>query len=381
MWAHENLYCSRAIEIRCSTRARYRSLLLVMLAGCRFGFEEHHDAAPPMDASPLALACNTPVRLGDGSGYALAATSTATRVLATWGDGSVVRLAGAVITTEGALPFGLDAVPATAAHLGLAADASGNDVLHGVTPEAGVTTLTRLDDATLTAAVAVSMTVQLTGEQGIVATGIAEPAWVLDGNDALSPREAALGLSHDLGIVASLDSGMYSSRTTLVPFGSRIAVIDSTTDTSCDVKTMNAALTSITASVPWGTAGQCTEANGAFIAGRKDALLVRHDTVDADLNHVIGAINANGTLMVPGEKKLSGVADEPRAIGLSDGYLVLYASDGMLDVVTVDVAANVGIPIALGPVPSASAHALVVHAGEPYAIWLGEGLELARICP
>src|SRR3569832_1325715 len=84
MWAHETLYCSRAIEIRCCTRRRYRSLLLVMLAGCRFEFAEHHDAAVPRDAPPQALACNTPVRLGDATGAELAASATATRVFAVW---------------------------------------------------------------------------------------------------------------------------------------------------------------------------------------------------------------------------------------------------------------------------------------------------------
>jgi len=52
-----------------------------------------------------------------------------------------------------------------------------------------------------------------------------------------------------------------------------------------------------------------------------------------------------------------------------------------LEAVEVDFGGVKGTPIVLGPVPSALGHGLVVHAGRPNAIWLGEGLELARLCP
>src|ERR1700709_2604419 len=138
MWAQENLYCSRAIEMRCCTLRRYRSLLLVMLAGCRFEFAELHDGPPP-DAPPLALACNTPVRLGDGTGSELAATATATRVFATWIDASGrLHAGGGRVAGEAATPFAVVPVQdGTFVHVGIAADANRDQILGVVTDATG----------------------------------------------------------------------------------------------------------------------------------------------------------------------------------------------------------------------------------------------------
>ena len=83
---------------------------------------------------------------------------------------------------------------------------------------------------------------------------------------------------------------------------------------------------------------------------------------------------------MPGESKLGSLANEARGVGVDDGYWVLFETTGMLDAIHVDFAGAKGIPIVLGPVPSATGHDLVLFGGEPYAIWLGDGLELARIC-
>ena len=383
MWAHENLYCSRAIEMRCCTRARYRSLLLVMVAGCRFEFAELHDAPPPaIDAPPIALACNTPVRLGDGNGSELAATGTATRVFATWLDpAGAIRSGGARIGADGADPFAVTPVQdGTFVHVGIAADASLTQILGVATNASGASFLSITDDATLTFGDVFPSTIALTGARGVVPTGVDTPAWAIGGNDSVAARELAAGVTHAGTLGPGLDCGQFSARTTLVPFGGRIAVIDDVVGNNCDIKTMNPAITTHTTSVTWGTNGQCAQAIAAFSPGRTDALLVRHDLTDLDLNHVIATINANGTLTVPGESKLGSTADEPRGVGVSDGYWVLFATAGMLEAIHVDFAGAKAAPIVLGSVPSTTGHDLVLFGGEPYAIWLGDGLELARIC-
>jgi hypothetical protein len=354
-----------------------------MLAGCRFEFAEHHDATPPVpDAPPLALACNTPVRLDDSTGSELAATATATRVFATWLDANgMLRSGGARISAEGAIPFA--ATPAqdgTFVHVGIAADANRDQILGVATDATGASFLSLTDDATLTLGAVFPSTIALTGAHGIAATGVDTPAWVIAGNDSVTARELAAGVTRAGTIGPTLDSGMFSARTTLVPVGTRIALIDDVVGNNCGVKTMTPALTSNTASVGWGTNGQCTQATAAFSPGRTDALLVRHDLTDIDLNHVVATINANGTLTVPGESKLGSTANEARGVGVSDGYWVLFETTGMLDAIHVDFAGAKGPPILLGPVPSATGHDLVLFGGEPYAIWLGDGLELARIC-
>ena len=355
-----------------------------MLAGCRFEFADLHDAALPRDAPALDLACNTPVRLGDGTGGELAATATATRVLASWLDAAgMFHAGGARLVAESATPFVVEVDPLGAGafvHVGVAADASRDQILGVATDATGASVLSIGDDATLTYGAAFSSTIALTGAHGVAATGVDTPAWVIGGNDSATSRELAAGVSHAGMIGPTLDSGSFSARTTFVPFGARIAMIDNVVGNSCDIKTVNPAITANTNSTTWGTAGQCTQPIAAFSPGRTDALLVRHDTLDNDLNHVIGTINPNGTLTVPGEGKIGSLANEARGVGVSDGYWVLFETSGMLDAVHVDFAATKGTPVVLGPVPSATGHDLVLFDGEPYAIWLGDGLELARIC-
>ncbi|MEP6860597.1 MAG: hypothetical protein ABJE66_08260 [Deltaproteobacteria bacterium] len=358
-------------------------MLLVMLAGCRFEFAEHHDATPPVpDAPPIALACNTPVRLGDGAGSELAATATATRVLATWLDpNGMLRSGGARISAEAAIPFAVTpAQDGAFVHVGIAADANRDQILGVATDATGGSFLSITDDATLTIGAVFPSTIALTGAHGVAATGVDTPAWVIAGNDIATAREQAAGVSPAGTIGPPLDSGQFSARTTLVPFDSRIALIDVAVGNNCDVKTMNAAITTNVNSVGWGTNGQCTQATAAFSPGRTEALLVRHDLTDIDLNHVIATINANGTLTVPGESKLGSLASEARGVGVTDGYSVLFEDSGMLDVIHVGFAGAKEPPIVLGPVPSATGHDLVLFGGEPYAIWLGDGLQLARIC-
>src|SRR3569832_1660515 len=243
MWAHENLYCSRAIKIQCCTRRRYRSLLLAMLAGCRFEYTEHHDAALPRDAPPQALACNTPVRLGEGTGMQLAATATATRVFAVWlAPAGAVHGAGAQLAAQVAPAIEVGTVAGTFLHAGVAADATGNTILGGASDVNGVSFLRTTDDATLTFGEPFQSTIALNGSHGVAATGIDVPAWVIGGNDCAPARELVAGVTAAGAIGPTLDAGNFSARSTLVPFGTRIAVVDNVVGNTCDIKTVTPAI-------------------------------------------------------------------------------------------------------------------------------------------
>lgn len=353
-----------------------------MLAGCRFEFAQHHDAAVLRDAPPQALACNTPVRLGDGAGTELAATATATHVFAVWIEPTgAVHGAGAQLTAQVATAFDLASQPGSFLHVGVAADATGNTILGVASDPSGVSFLRTTDDATLTYSDVFQSTIALTSSHGVVATGVDVPAWLIAGNDSATSREMAAGIDATGALGPMLDIGNFSVRTTLVPFGARIAVVDGAVGNTCDIKTVTPALGSKSTTASWGTAGQCSEPTAVFSPGRTDALLVRHDETDHDLNHVIATLTMTGALAIPGESRLRSPADEPRGVGVSDGYWVAYETAGTLEVVHVDFAGTVGTPLVLGPIPSATGHDLVLFGGEPYAIWLGDGLELARLCP
>jgi len=353
-----------------------------MLAGCRFEFADLHDAAVPLDAPPQGLACNTPIRLGDGVGEDLSATATATRVLATWLDESgAIRAGGAVITAEGATAFlRAPMQDGVFTHVAVAAAVKADRVLGVATDATGTSFIGIADDATLTYGDLVQSTIALTGPHGVAATGLDDPAWVIAGNDSATMREQAAGIAYTQAVGPTLDCGNQSNRTTLVPLDGRVAVVDHVTGDDCDIKTMTSAVTSIALSTGWGTTGQCTAPTAVFSPGHTDLLLIRHDTTDNDLNHVIATLGSTGTVTIPGEMRLASPANEARGVGVTDGFWALYETAGALAAVHVDFAGAKGTPITLGMVPSAHRHDLVLFGGEPYAIWLGDGLELARLC-
>jgi hypothetical protein len=117
-----------------------------------------------------------------------------------------------------------------------------------------------------------------------------------------------------------------------------------------------------------------------YSPGRSDALLVRHDLVDGDINHVI-ATRSGMNYTIPGESRLRNPANEGRPVGVADGYWVSYETSGTLEAVHLDLAATKGTPVALGPLGEPTAQGTVVKDGEAYAIWLQDGLELAHLCP
>jgi hypothetical protein len=117
-----------------------------------------------------------------------------------------------------------------------------------------------------------------------------------------------------------------------------------------------------------------------YSPGRTDALLVRHDVTDNDLNHVI-ATRSGATYTIPGEGRLQSPANEPRIAGVAAGYWVTYETNGQLEAVHVDTTGAKGTLVALGPLAAATAQDVVLKDGEAYAIWVQDGLELAHLCP
>jgi hypothetical protein len=211
-------------------------------------------------------------------------------------------------------------------------------------------------------------------------TGLTDPIAAVTGNDTVTNRAEILPVNADGTLGTPIDSGNTNVESSIVNVGNRLAVIDIPPANNCEIKTVDLAVTSRTTTVGWGTAGQCTQGLLGYSPGRSDALLVRHDLTDGDVNHVI-ATRSGMNYTIPGESRLRNPANEPRPVGVADGYWVSYETGGTLEAVHVDFAGMTGTPVVLGPLASPFAHATVVHENEPYAVWVQDGLELAHLCP
>jgi hypothetical protein len=165
-----------------------------------------------------------------------------------------------------------------------------------------------------------------------------------------------------------------------VNVGDALAIVNDAPAAKCTIETVDLAVTGHGSELGWGTAGDCSQPMLGYSPGRTDALLVRHDVSDNDLNHVIAA-RSGASYTVPGESRLQSPAYEPRIAGVAAGYWVTYETNGQLEAVHVDVTGAKGTRVALGPLTSATAQDVVVEDGEAYAIWVQDGLELAHLCP
>jgi len=361
-----------------------RLALVLALAGCRLHFDDRPADAQdaPADAPPLALACNTPVKVADAPlGGKLTAAATTSTIIAEWiePDGQLAT-GRAELVAPLAVVGRADVDPGATGYTVVSATAAGDTIVSASTH--GGTSYIELFDAHLTRiAGPAASAVGVLGPRGIVATNQPTgPIAAVTGNDAITVRAEILPVNRDGTLGTPVDSGNVNTLSTIANAGDRLDIVDIPPTNACEIKTADLAVTSRTSTVGWGTVGQCTEGTVAVSPGRSDALLVRHDLTDADLNHVI-ATRAGLSYTIPGEMRLRNPGDEPRPAGVADGYWVSYETGGMLEAAHVDFAGAVGTPVVLGPLVDATAHDTVVLAGEPYVIWVQDGLELAHLCP
>ena len=358
-----------------------RVAIAVMLAGCRFHFGDRPaDAA--LDAPPLAVACNTPVKLGDAPpGGKLTAAATTASIVAGWIEPDGHLATGAADFIAPLQAYGrVAADPADVNYTVVAATASGDTIISAYTHD-GASYVELLDPQLRTLAGPTASPVGVLGARGIAATlQAAGPIAAVAGNDATTNRAEILPVNRDGTIGTPVDSGNVNTLSTITNVGTRLAIVDIPPTNTCEIKTADLAVASRTTTVSWGTAGQCTEGTVAYSPGRSDALLVRHDLTDADLNHVIATASGQN-YTIPGEMRLRNPGNEPRPVGVADGYWVSYETGGTLEAAHVDFAGVVATPVVLGPLADATAHGTVVFGGEAYAIWVQDGLELAHLCP
>ena len=352
-----------------------------MLAGCRWHFADRPvDAAA--DAAPLALACNTPVKLGDAPlGGKLTAAATTSAIIAAWiePDGHLAT-GGAdfVAPLEVVGRVGVD--PGDTNYTAVATTAAGDTIISAYTHDA-MNYVELLDPQLVTLAGPTPVPVGVLGPRGIVVTGLTGgPIAAVSGNDMGTNRAELLAVHNDGTVSPPFDNGNVNTLTTIANVGDRLAIVDIPPTNTCEVKTADLAVTSRTLAVNWGTAGQCTEGTLAYSPGRSDALLVRHDLTDGDLNHVI-ATRSGLNYTIPGENLIKKPSDQPRPVGVADGYWVSYETAGTLEAVHVSFAGIIGTPVALGALADPTAHETVIHGTDAYAIWVQDGLELARLCP
>ena len=359
----------------------HRLAIAVLLAGCRLHFDDRPtDAAA--DAPPHQLACNTPVKLFDTPiGTSLSAVSTSTSILAAWiePDGHLGVGRARLVAADQVIATDLS-VPGDTGYTAIA-NAAANDVIVGAYTENGTSYVEVLDANLVTIGTRQSTSVAVTSPLAVAMTGSTTGVIAaVTGNDLITNRAAILPVNADGTLGTEVDSGNVNNRSMIVNAGTRFTIVDNPPVNTCEIKTADLAVTSRTTTVAWGTTGQCTQPVIAYSPGRADALLVRHDLTDNDLNHTIATRSGQNYATAP-ENRLRNPGSEARPVGVADGYISSYETGGTLEAAHVDFAAVVGTPIPLGPLSEPTAHATVIHGTDVYVIWLQDGLELARLCP
>jgi hypothetical protein len=360
-----------------------RLATVVLVAACRLHFEDV-PADAPADAPALELTCNTPVQIAEGTASSprLSAAATRTRIIASWiaDDGSIAS--GAALVLSPTQVYGFTNAPTAGGPYTAVSLAATPDVLLAAFVGSGTGGVRLFDDATGATIGGPTVTpIEILGPRGAAPTGNAgDPLFAIVGNSTATTRSEIAGVNGDGSVATSVDSGNINALSTIVNVGNRLAVVDIPPASNCEAKTADLAVTSRTTTVGWGTNGQCSQGTLVYSPGRADALLVRHDAVDNDLNHAIATRSGMNYAIGP-EMRLRTPASEPRGVGVADGYWVAYETAGTLEAAHVDFAGTVGTVVPLGPVATATGHDVVIENGEPYAVWLANGLELAHLCP
>lgn len=392
----------------CVAKAAYtgavRLLVAVALAGCRIGFDprvagdggvgddvgDAGDAAQAaIDAGPIALTCNTPVALSTGTAANphLTAAAGGNGFVAIWLDDTghpvsqtgllttptMVQATAAVVDPSGPWSMVSAAISGTTLLVALGTTdltATGGSLVHPYD-----TTTGQSAGAPMMSGVRVASTRGLTAVTG---------AFSLDGLgfnpiagayvERLSPTGAVT-----MQATRAQDAATTARIATLAD-GATTAVAGAGPNTPCAVRLQSSG--ALGPAAFWGATGMCVQPIAIPAAVGRSILLVRKDTSDGNLNHQIATVPSGSTISLPGEGKLANVADEPRGIAIGTGFWVGYhAPTNTLEVVTVDSGSVVGTPISLGPTASLDAHDLLVIAGEPYAVWFANGLQIAHLCP
>jgi hypothetical protein len=357
--------------------------MLVVTACGRLHFAEVPADAPdaPVDATRFALACNTPVMLVPApAGAQLGAYATATSLVAEWiDDGGLLGLAFVDVLAADQVTARLATDPLDTGYKAAAAAADGDLVVAAYTQNG--TSHIEVLDSSLHEIGASTTTLGVLGPHAVAMTGATTGVIAaVAGNDAMTNRAQIVPVHADGTLGTPVDDGALRTRSSLVHVGSVLAIVNEIPTSRCAVQTIDLAVTAHGMQTGWGTDGDCSQPILGYSPGRSDALLVRHDVSDGDLNHVI-ATRAGATYTVPGESRLRNPANEPRIAGVADGYWVTYETGGALEAVFVDVTGAKGTLVPLGPLAVATSHDVVVKDGEAYALWLQDGLELAHLCP
>lgn len=359
-----------------------RIAVLLVVAGCRLHFDDRPPDAAPADAAPPRLVCNTPLRLADAPNAPYVSTTViGTRLITSWVDGAGTAGGWKIDFTTP------DTVMTTVVNV--ANDTGYDRVAGAATASVLITAFTRggssyidlLDRDFMAVAPETTTSVTVLGPAAAAVTGTASgPIGAVAGNSMLTGQGAIVPVLGDGTLGTPIAIAATYGAASLVNVGDRIAFVGATTANNCAVSTVDLAVTARATATGWGTAAQCSQAILAYSPGRSDALLVRHDAVDGDLNHVIATRNGTG-YTIPGEKRLRNPGNEARPIGVADGYWVSYETGGTLEAAHVDFTGVVGTVVPLGPLGATTAHGTLVEGGEPYVVWLQDGLELAHLCP
>jgi hypothetical protein len=351
----------------------------LVLAGCRFHFDD-------VVATPIELACNVPVHVlpATASNPHLAVTGTVDSIEVVWLDDAQLLAIGDLhlitvseVAASAVLPDQPIAGPWDAVSI---ASNAGTLMMVGAmaTPSGSMAELRDSPRGTATVP-PIPFPGRITGALG-ASWSVGGGKYALAGLDETMARTVVVGVDATGASSAAVDLGPIDAAVGVIDLGSELATLHVTQGNSCEIKSIDATVMNHTSSVAWGTSGKCAQPAGAHSPGRTDLLLVHRDLATTAVTYAIAQL-AGTTFTIPGELSLRMPASEPRAIGVADGYWVSYETAGALEAAHLDLTGAPGRVVPLGPIASPNAHGVTLVSGEPYAAWVGDGLELVHLCP
>jgi len=357
---------------------------LTTLVGCgRIGFDAASSDAPPTDAV-VTLACNMPVRVGPAattSSHLVAAGSTVHAAMAWIEDSGSIGAqalqfpAPDVIVVEPAaqldpgIPRDLLAMAATPTRFGIAAASTStfNTVLRVVDDS----------DASILGTGATTV-LDINSPYGLAADSDPSTPFVVVGTSATGSSLVAFdAMANQQGQLAN---GAADTRQSVYDLGNGdLVLIEQTTTNDCEANVVPYGIGSAGTAQGWA-AGVCSHPVLAHLGGHPDLGVFRHDLGDGEINAGVGAVGAN--IVIASEQTLATNADEPRAVAVTSGYWVSFATGGMLAAVHPDFTLPALPPqVVLGPLADPTAHAIFAMNDTAYVVWIeGRVLFIARLC-
>ena len=357
-------------------------LVLVAAAGCgRIGFDSLADGDG--DGSVSAASCNRPLKVVQASAQfpRLAGLSTPTRIGAAWiADDGTIASGGATIAPDDRLtdPISGTLLAGPAPYTAVSVASNGTTAI-GAGAVNG-TTIISMSDATTLQPVASDLTLlaAIGGAHAATAitatTGTRYALYVVDSTD----NTGLAGIDGSNQLSGGVGEGFQDSYLGIAALNGRLLAVSVSTDSAtCELISVAADFQSSGLLVTFGGAG-CRQPIMAQAPGRTDFLLINFDiAMDTSFQRI--AMDNAGVITMGPDTEIGG-GNEPRIVATTSGYWVLVHFSGHIRAKHLTFAGVVDRDLDVATVADDSTHDVVIHNGEPYAVWLADGLFFEHLC-